>query len=146
MLVAAGSLAGCGGDDESGSTAAPQADQAEPVTVELAEVANSGISGTATLTPRTGKRFDVDVRLTGSDLSHPAHIHDATCAEYAKVPGFAAKLATVKDTLATITDGVSETTVGLTRLSDRTTGGYAINVHAPESPYPVVACGDIPKR
>jgi hypothetical protein len=146
LLAAAAVLVGCGGDDDPGSNAAPEAQKVEAVTAQISEVDDSGISGTATLTPRTGKRFDVTVRLTGSGLSHPAHIHDTTCAEYAKLADFDAQLATVKDSLSNVTDGVSETTVGLTALSERTTGGYSINVHAPESPFPAVACGDIPKR
>lgn len=146
LLVGAVLVAGCGGDDESESTAAARADEPETVTVELAEVEGSGISGSATLAPRADKSFDVAVRLTGAGPTHPAHIHDVTCAEYAAIDGFDAQLATVVDTLADVRDGASKTTVGLTELAERTTGGYAINVHAPASPFPVVACGDIPKR
>jgi hypothetical protein len=145
--VAAVIVAGCGGDDEPGPVAAPQQEQ-EAVTVDISAVEGSGISGTATLTPRMGKRFDVMVRMTGtaSGPSHPAHIHDVTCAAYAKLTDFDAQLATVTDSLSNVDDGVSETTVALTELSERTTGGYSINVHAPEGPFPAVACGDIPKR
>jgi hypothetical protein len=148
LLAVAAVLGGCGGDEESAPTTAPAAREAQVVTSRIDEVDGSGISGTATLTPQAGKRFAVAVRLngTGDGASHPAHIHDVTCDEYAKLTDFDAQLATVKDSLSNVTDGVSQTTVGLTELSERTTGGYSINVHAPESPFPAVACGDIPKR
>ena len=76
---------------------------------------------------------------------HPAHIHKGTCADYRKLKGFEAQLASVVDELQDVTEGRSESTV-YTSLAARTTGAYSINVHAPIQGYKVVACGDIPKR
>jgi hypothetical protein len=56
---------------------------------------------------------------------------------------FSARLATVEDDLQPLEGGRSTTEVRVA-LSDRTTGRFSINVHKPERPYEVIACGDIP--
>jgi hypothetical protein len=78
--------------------------------------------------------------------SHPAHIHEGTCAEYAELTDFDAQFATVRDSLHDVVDGKSTTEVLLTPLVERTTGGYSINLHEPTGSFPTVACGDIPQR
>lgn len=108
----------------------------EGVTVELAPVNNSGESGSATLTPVDSKT-NVVINLTGTPegVAQPVHIHQGTCEN----------LGGVKYPLEAVKDGTSETTVDA-KLSDLTTGDFAINVHKSENDLSThVACGDIPK-
>lgn len=107
----------------------------QPVTINLAAQNNSGVSGTATLTPM-GNQTQVVVKVTGepSGASEPAHIHIGACPN----PG------SVKAPLQNIVNGTSTTIINQP-LSTFTTGGFAINLHesaANISHY--VSCGDIP--
>ncbi len=91
-------------------------------------------AGTATLTPM-GDKTQVVLNLTGAPAgtAQPAHIHVGQC------PGVAA----VKWPLTNVMDGKSTTMVDA-KLSDITTGGYAINIHkstAEAGQY--VTCGNI---
>jgi len=158
LLLAAIALgaAGCGGGSDNGGEAAP-ADQAppaatsleasEPIIVELHEVNDSGQSGTATLVPgKVGTIETFKVRLEIQpllDSPQMAHVHRTTCAKYAKIRGIDKQILTVHSPLADVRDGEeSESTVP----GSIATGEYSINVHEPASPFPAVACGDIPKR
>ena len=76
---------------------------------------------------------------------NPAHIHNVTCAQYARMKSFSARYATMTDSLKFLARGHSTTDVPVP-LATRTSGGFSINVHAPTGQYPVIACGDIPKR
>jgi hypothetical protein len=153
LLVAiALSAAGCGGGSENGDEAArtepattsPEA--SEPITVELHEVNESGQSGTATLVQgKVGsiETFKVSLEIEPAlDLPQMAHVHRVTCAEYAKIKGIDKQILTVHSPLADIRDGKAEAS---TVPGSVATGEFSINVHEPESPFPAVACGDIPK-
>ena len=88
----------------------------------------------------------VSIELTsGGRASHPAHIHDVTCAAYRGMSSYGARLKTVQDTLNAVDHGRSETVVGVD-MRARTNGRYSINVHETAYPYDVIACGDIPRR
>jgi hypothetical protein len=108
----------------------------EAVTVEFKALDNSGESGKATLTGMDGTT-KVVIDLTGAPVgvAQPVHIHHGTCE----------KLGAPAYPLEAVKNGKSETTVDA-KLSDLTSGDFAINVHKSEmdmSTY--VACGDIPK-
>jgi LPXTG-motif cell wall-anchored protein len=109
-------------------TAAQQA-----VTVSLSAQNNSGISGTATLTPM-GEQTQVVLQLQNAPGPHPAHIHDGTCANLNPAP---------KYPLQTVMNGRSETTVNV-GLQQLLAGQAAINVHrSPQEASVYVACGDL---
>jgi hypothetical protein len=73
-----------------------------------------------------------------------AHIHNVTCAKYARIRSLNGKSATIADPLTSVSRGRSTSYVYLP-LAKRTTGRFAINVHAQDYPYTTVACGNIPK-
>ncbi len=159
LAFAAGSLSltACGGRDEGTASGGPPAGTspenttaaaaAEPVTIELKEENASGQTGTATLKP-AGERLDVELEVTPpkkfKGAFQHAHVHDVTCAEYRKLKDFNAQLGTVVDGLSDLSRGKSTSTVAAS-LADRATGSFSINVHEEDTPYTVVACGDIPK-
>jgi hypothetical protein len=148
LLVVIALPAACGGgDDDASPTAPPAVAVDEPVSVELHEVNASGQSGTASLTAGADESIGVVLQIEGPNGRH-AHIHDVTCAKYASMNDFDAQLATVRETLADLSEGTSQTEVTVLDggLPARTTGGYSINVHEKAPPYDAVACGDIPKR
>jgi hypothetical protein len=148
-------IGGCGGGDEENGSPAEEAPTAEheaaaPVEVELNAVNDSGMSGQATLREVEAEdgaipTFEVEISLTpaGDGASLPAHIHNVTCAEYAKIKDPGAQLQTVQAPLSNVDDGSSKSTAA-GALADRMTGEYSINVHEAASPFPAVACGDIP--
>jgi hypothetical protein len=161
-LVGLTLAAGCGGDNAgtpaAETTAAEETTPTEEtsttehegaVQVELAAVNDSGVSGTATLVEGEGDgipTFTVEVKVDpAGDESRPAHIHDVTCAEYAKIKDFDAQTRTVADTLSNVDQGTSTSTVA-GKLAERTTGEYSINVHSSANPFPAIACGDIPQH
>ena len=120
-------LAGCGddGDDAGG----------DEVTVALSETADSGQSGTATLTA-DGEQTKVVVEIDGDPVSEsqPAHIHEGTCDDLTPEPAFG---------LPNVTDGTSETTVDVS-LDTLTSGTYAINLHmSDEDLTTYTSCGNI---
>lgn len=109
---------------------------ADTITVTLAPVGSSGISGTATLTA-IGANTDVVVNLTGAPAgaSEPIHIHTGQCGP---------TLGGVKYPLKNVEGGTSTTTVNAS-LASLQTGGFAINAH--ESAANIknyIACGNIP--
>jgi hypothetical protein len=134
--VVAAALAGCGGG----------AGEPAGLRVPLQAENNSGVTGSAELEPGEQKSFSVVLVAEAAEDGMHAHIHDVSCAEYRRIQGFGAQVATVADSLADFSDGRSESTVGLVELAARTTGGYSINVHEQNAPYDTVACGDIPKQ
>jgi hypothetical protein len=150
--IALGAVA-CGGGSDNGDEAAPtetattSAETSEPITVELHEVNDSGQSGTATLVPGkvgTIETFKVSLEIEPPlDSPQMAHVHRATCAEYAKIKGIDKQILTVHSPLAEVRDGKAEST---TVPGSVATGEFSINVHEPASPFPAVACGDIPKH
>ena len=111
------------------------ASAADSVTVTLATLNNSGVSGTAVLTAM-GTQTQVVVTVTGEPAagSEPDHIHTGECG---------ATLGGVKYPLKNVEGGTSTTVVDVP-LASLETGGFAINVH--ESAANIanyVACGNI---
>jgi FtsP/CotA-like multicopper oxidase with cupredoxin domain len=93
-----------------------------------------------------GNGTTVTIELsTNAGASHPAHIHDVTCAAYRGMSSYGARLKTVQDTLNAVNHGESETVISVD-MRARTNGRYSINVHETAYPYDIIACGDIPRR
>ncbi|MDP9468157.1 MAG: hypothetical protein M3P32_05375 [Chloroflexota bacterium] len=103
-------LAGC---------SSPSTDQSR--TFQLAELNDSGVSGTAVLTDlgNGSTRVVVDVDPAGH-LEMPAHVHHGTCADLVPQPF---------KFLAVVVDGKSDTVLALT-LEELLAGDLAINVHS----------------
>jgi hypothetical protein len=117
------------------------------ITISLRAQNHSGQSGTAVLTSNApGTSFTVTIKMPNPHQPHnPAHIHNVTCAQYAHMTDFMARYATINDSLDDLSRGRSTSEVHAP-LAKRTTGHFSINIHAPSGQYPVIACGDIPKR
>lgn len=127
IALAAFALAGCGSDDDEAS--------GDEVTVELSETADSGQSGTATLTA-DGEQTRVVIEIDGDPVSasQPAHIHEGTCDELTPEPLYG---------LPNVADGTSDTTVDVS-LDTLTSGAYAINLHmSDEDLTTYTSCGNI---
>lgn len=108
----------------------------QAVTVNLGAQNNSGVSGTATLTPM-GNQTQVVIRVTGepAGASEPAHIHDGTCANLNPTP---------KYPLNNVENGTSTTMVNAT-LAQIQSSATAINLHeSAQNISRYVACGNIP--
>jgi hypothetical protein len=157
VIVAALGLFGCGGDasNESAREGSAKGTSAA-ITFPLEEENHSRSSGEASLQPSEGgptglgqarrNGTTVTIKLsTSTGTSHPAHIHDVTCAAYRGMSSYGARLKTVQDTLSAVARGESETGISVD-MRARTTGRYSINVHETAYPYDVIACGDIPRR
>jgi Cu/Zn superoxide dismutase len=120
---------------EDAVTEAEDALEGVEVTLDLDEQNGSGITGTATLSPTSDGKVEVEIELDGSEGGpHPAHIHKGSCADLDPNPAFP---------LEDVVDGRSKTTVDVD-VADVTADEYAINVHeSPENVDNYVACGDI---
>jgi hypothetical protein len=108
----------------------------EPLQFKIHAQNGSGEAGTATLM-QSGDDVVVRVRVTGapSDVPQPAHIHMGTCDKLNPKPTYP---------LHNVVDGYSETTVKDVKLSDLTSGTFAINVHKSTADIATyVACGDL---
>jgi len=108
----------------------------QPTQFKLHAQNGSGETGTATLL-QSGDNVIVRVRLAGapSGVPQPAHIHMGTCEKLNPKPTYP---------LHNVVDGMSETTVMNVKLSDLTSGTFAINVHKSTSDLGTyVACGDL---
>ncbi|MCC6630356.1 MAG: hypothetical protein IT340_23485 [Chloroflexi bacterium] len=116
-------------------TALPVAAQA-PVTITLNPQSNSGITGTAVLTPQgTQTRVLLTIKGGPAGVSHPAHIHTGTCANLNPRPAYP---------LSNVQNGTSETLVNAS-LQQIMASQHAINVHkSPQEASIYVACGDLP--
>lgn len=121
----------------------------ESQTLQLTPSQDSGVSGTATLTPE-GDGLEVHLDLQGlpkDGVEHLAHIHEgATCADDRAGNGGAVAFP-LENVLAKGGEGGNASTVDTT-LEDLSSGGpYYINVHAeqtdPDAVPPGVACADI---
>ncbi len=117
-----------------GSAATPAAARTT-LTVPLAQLNASGITGTAKLSEANGKTtVVVDVTGAPSGVAMPSHIHEGTCANLNPLP---------KYPLIDIVDGHSETVVDTT-ISALLASQFAINVHKSATDIKVyVACGDL---
>ena len=121
-------VAACGGDDD-------DAGSAESTNVTLAELSDSGQSGTATLTA-DGNQTLVSVDLPGGaeGVEQPIHVHPGTCDNLDPMPMYA---------LSNVANGASETTVDVA-LEELVSGEFAINAHkSGEEAATYVACGNI---
>jgi hypothetical protein len=106
-----------------------------PITVPLQTKDNSGVSGTATLTPQ-GNQTRVVVKLNGSTstVAQPAHFHSGTCDKLDAKPIYP---------LADVVDGISTSMVSAS-VSELASGAYAINVHKSVAEVKIsVACGNV---
>ncbi|HEX2728163.1 MAG TPA: CHRD domain-containing protein [Rubrobacteraceae bacterium] len=121
----------------------------ESQTLQLTPSRDSGVSGTATLTPE-GDGLEVHLDLTGlpkDGVEHLAHIHKgATCADDRAGNGGAVAFP-LENVLAKGGEGGNVSTVDTT-LEELSSGGpFYINVHDeqtdPKAVPPGVACADI---
>lgn len=125
--------------DRTGDTPAP-AGTAEPeaeagVTVQLDELNDSGVSGSATLTATGENQTTVTIQVEGATGDHPAHIHTGTCDDLNPNPLFP-----LNDVDA---NGQSETVIDAS-LDQLSGGGFAINLHKSQQEIGVyTACGNI---
>jgi hypothetical protein len=109
--------------------------EAKAMTVQIAAQNNSGLKGTATLTPE-GDKTRVVLQLSGDTASTPmpAHIHDGTCAKIDAKP---------KWPLENVVNGRSTTLVAAS-VDTILKGDTAINVHKSAADMKTyVACGDL---
>jgi hypothetical protein len=103
-------------------------------TFKLGAQNDSGENGTATLT-QTADGLVVKLALTGGTGDQPAHIHKGTCDKLDPKPAYP---------LTTVSDGTSTTTLKDVKLSELTSGTYAINVHKSTTDIKTyVACGNL---
>lgn len=110
---------------------------AEPITVQLTPLNNSGESGTAVLTD-AGAKTKVVVQIKGAPagVGQPLHVHKGTCAQLDAKPAYG---------LTTLTGGKSETTIDVPIGDLRK--GYAINGHkSAQEASTYVFCGNIPSQ
>jgi Cu/Zn superoxide dismutase len=116
-------------------TAAAAYAKPQTMTVKMRAENKSGETGTAQLMQLPN---GVQVKITLADApaaAQPAHIHEGTCQQLNPAP---------KVMLTSVTGGTSTTFVKGAKLSDWTSGKYAINVHKSTSDLKTyVACGAI---
>ena len=126
--------------------------------VPLKTVNGSGQSGVAILTEigsGSAARVRVVLKITKGKPGpgEPAHIHNVTCAQYARIAPhprnptpkqFAAQGATISDVLNGL-DGGKSVSTAYEPLAKLTTGHYSINVHQASLTNMAVACGTIRK-
>ena len=106
-----------------------------PVTLQLRQLNDSGVSGTVILTSIDDARtlVEVDVEAAGH-LNMPAHIHPGTCAELVPQPKYA---------LQSVINGRSRTEVAAS-LDELLSGGQALNIHKSNEEMEIYnACGEL---
>ena len=104
----------------------------QSVTINLTAQNNSGVSGTAVLTP-DGAGTKVVLNLTNAPGPHPAHIHAGACPT----------VGAVVFPLTSVTNNMSETTVAAS-IADILRAPHAINVHkSPQEISAYVSCGNV---
>lgn len=104
----------------------------QSVTINLTAQNNSGVSGTAVLTP-DGAGTKVVLNLTNAPGPHPAHIHAGACPT----------VGAVVFPLTSVTNNRSETTVAAS-IADILRAPHAINVHkSPQEISAYVSCGNL---
>ena len=109
---------------------------AATTTVQLGAQNNSGITGTATMEDVAGGQTRVTVVLQGAPAggSHPAHVHEGTCANLNPTPRYP---------LPNVVNGRSEATINTT-VAELTGRQYAVNIHRSAQEASVyVSCGNI---
>ena len=111
----------------------------ETVTIPLAELNDSGVSGVAMLSPN-GDQTDVSVRLTGAFDRHPNHIHQGWCDDVVPEPLFPLTHFVIEEADP---DGFANSTVDI-RLRELLRGEYSILVHVSDDQLDqYIACGNI---
>jgi hypothetical protein len=109
--------------------------QEDDLTIDLNELNDSGISGTATLTDNGDGTTTVSITVEGATGGHPAHIHEGTCDDLDPNPTYPLN--------AVDADGVSETDIDVS-LEDLLASPYAVNLHESDTNLGTyVACGEI---
>lgn len=145
--VAVLALAACSSNSSSSSSSASASSTAGVVTVQLNPLNNSGVTGSATLTPQ-GNETLVTLNLTGEPdgAYEPAHIHLNYCANIDPNPEYFltdSGTATNNGTLW-VQNGKATALVNVP-LSDLQKTPHSINVHLSPTNLPhYMACGDIP--
>lgn len=116
-------------------TAATAYAKPQTMTIKMRAENKSGESGTAQLM-QLPNGVQVKISLTGAPaVAQPAHIHEGTCQSLNPAP---------KTMLTSVTRGHSTTFVKGAKLSDWTSGKYAINVHkSADDLKTYVSCGAI---
>ncbi|HEY8446301.1 MAG TPA: hypothetical protein VIL01_04270 [Thermomicrobiales bacterium] len=113
----------------------PASAQDDVLVIDLGELNDSGVSGTAELTDNGDGTTTVVIQVDGATGGHPAHIHNGTCDDLDPNPLY--PLTTVDE------DGFSETDVPYT-LEDLLANPTAINLHESDTNLGVyIACGNI---
>lgn len=114
----------------------------DPVTIDLNEVEESGISGEATLAP-DGDQTWVDMRLEGDVRgNHPTHIHTGTCFNFDPNPLYPLETVVLE---SVDNSGKSESAVDVS-LKELQSSDYVILVHfSPERLTDYLVCGEIPR-
>jgi hypothetical protein len=114
---------------------APTAAQDDSITIDLNELNDSGVSGTATLTDNGDGTTTVEITVDGATGDHPAHIHEGTCDDLDPNPLY--PLTNVD------ADGLSTTDVEVS-LDDLLAEPFAINLHlSANNVATYIACGNI---
>ena len=111
------------------------------VTINLNELNESGVTGTANLVDNGDGTTNVSLALTGDAVTgdHPAHIHEGTCADLDPNPIY--PLADVDD--AGVSENSGETAVEV-ELAELLASPHAVNIHLSAEEIGVyVACGEI---
>jgi hypothetical protein len=104
-------------------------------TVALAELKDSGVSGTAVVTDLGGGRARVEIAVEpAGNPDMPAHIHPGSCNELIPQPRFP---------LENVRNGQATTIIPVT-IADLTSGEFAVTLHkSNENLKTTTACGDL---
>ncbi|MEA2524583.1 MAG: hypothetical protein QOF73_1810 [Thermomicrobiales bacterium] len=114
---------------------APASAQEDSITIDLEELNDSGVSGTATLTDNGDGTTTVSIQVDGATGDHPAHIHEGTCDDLNPNPEYPLNNVDA--------DGVSETDVEVA-LDDLLAEPHAVNLHlSADNVATYIACGNI---
>ena len=108
----------------------------DSLTIQMKALNGSGEDGTAVLTQlKDGVQVVVSLKNAPKDVLQPTHIHIGTCGNIKKAPEYA---------LDNTVDGKGTSVVKGVKLSDLTSGSYAVNVHkSGDDLGTYVSCGDI---
>lgn len=114
----------------------------DPVTIDLNEVQESGISGEAALSS-DGDQTSVDMRLEGEVRgNHPTHIHTGTCFNFDPNPLYPLETVILEPV---DNSGTSESTVDVS-MEELESSDYVILVHfSPERLTDYLVCGELPR-
>jgi len=143
VYVACGEIVAPEGDDDTSEDTTTSddtsdddtADESGTITIDLNELNDSGVSGTATLTDNGDGTTTVDIQVDGATGGHPAHIHKGTCDDLDPNPQYP-----LNDVDA---DGQSTTDIEVS-LDDLLASPHAVNLHeSADNVATYIACGNI---